>query len=119
MVIERSKASSHTNGNRQLEAFFQRAGIVIEPVTIEQGVLARQAFFGFSKGRYQATPCRAEFWRLFRLCIGQSNEPLAVPWLSLGCSRGRISRERTSARRCHDLSTADCRAKRPLAVFVF
>lgn len=32
----------------------RRAGLVIEPVTIEQGELARQAFLDFGKGRHKA-----------------------------------------------------------------
>lgn len=39
---------------RQAEAFFRRAGIAVEPVTIEQGELARQAFLDFGKGRHKA-----------------------------------------------------------------
>lgn len=42
-------------GMRQAEAFFRRAGIVIEPVTLEQGELARQAFLDFGKGRHKAS----------------------------------------------------------------
>ena len=41
-------------GMRQAEAFLRRAGITIEPVTIEQGELARQAFLDFGKGRHKA-----------------------------------------------------------------
>jgi len=41
-------------GMRQAEAFLRRAGIVIEPVTLEQGELARQAFLDFGKGRHKA-----------------------------------------------------------------
>jgi ribonuclease VapC len=41
-------------GMRQTEAFFRRADIVIEPVTVEQGHLARQAFLDFAKGRHKA-----------------------------------------------------------------
>ena len=41
-------------GMRQAEAFFRRAGIVIEPVTIAHGELARQAFLDFGKGRHKA-----------------------------------------------------------------
>lgn len=41
-------------GMRQAEAFFRRAGIVIEPVTVEHGELARQAFLDFGKGRHKA-----------------------------------------------------------------
>ena len=41
-------------GMRQAEAFFRRAGITIEPVTVEHGELARQAFLDFGKGRHEA-----------------------------------------------------------------
>jgi ribonuclease VapC len=42
------------DGVRQAEAFFRRAGIIIEPVTLEHGELARQAFLDFGKGRHKA-----------------------------------------------------------------
>lgn len=42
------------DGMRQAEAFFRRAGIVIEPVTVDHGELARQAFLDFGKGRHKA-----------------------------------------------------------------
>lgn len=51
MVIE---SQLGFEGMRQAEAFFRRAGIVVEPVTIEQGELARQAFLDFGKGRHKA-----------------------------------------------------------------
>ena len=41
-------------GGSQLDAFFRRAGIVIEPVTEEQAHIARQAFTDFGKGRHAA-----------------------------------------------------------------
>lgn len=41
-------------GMRQAEAFFRRAGVTIEPVTVEHGELARQAFLDFGKGRHSA-----------------------------------------------------------------
>jgi len=41
-------------GMRQTEAFFRRAGIEIEPVTVDHGELARQAFLDFGKGRHKA-----------------------------------------------------------------
>jgi ribonuclease VapC len=41
-------------GMRQAEAFFRRAGVTLEPVTIEHGELARQAFLDFGKGRHKA-----------------------------------------------------------------
>jgi ribonuclease VapC len=51
MVIETQLGP---NGARQADAFLRRAGVVVEPVTIEQGDLARQAFLDFGKGRYKA-----------------------------------------------------------------
>jgi ribonuclease VapC len=51
MVVESQLGS---NGMRQTEAFLRRAGVVVEPVTIEQGDLARQAFLDFGKGRHKA-----------------------------------------------------------------
>ncbi len=51
MVVE---SQLGPNGARQAEAFLRRAGVVVEPVTIEQGDLARQAFLDFGKGRHKA-----------------------------------------------------------------
>lgn len=41
-------------GMQQADAFFRRAAIAVEPVTVEQGYLARQAFLDFGKGRHKA-----------------------------------------------------------------
>ena len=41
-------------GMQQADAFLKRAGIVLEPVTVEHGELARQAFVDFGKGRHKA-----------------------------------------------------------------
>ena len=61
MVVE---SQLGPNGARQADAFLRRAGVVVEPVTLEQGDLARQAFLDFGKGRHKAG---LTFWRLFRL----------------------------------------------------
>ena len=50
MVVE---SQLGPEGTRQAEAFFRRADITIEPVTVEQGELARQAFLDFGKGRHR------------------------------------------------------------------
>jgi len=42
------------DASRQCDTFFRRAGIVIEPVTVDQAYLARQAFLDFGKGRHPA-----------------------------------------------------------------
>jgi ribonuclease VapC len=39
---------------RQCDALFRRVGVVIEPVTVEQAQVARQAFHDFGKGRHAA-----------------------------------------------------------------
>jgi ribonuclease VapC len=51
MVIEKQLGPE---GMRQADAFLRRAAIYIEPVTVEQGHLARQAFLDFGKGRHRA-----------------------------------------------------------------
>jgi ribonuclease VapC len=42
------------DAGRQCDIFFRRAGIIIEPFTVEQAHLARQAFLDFGKGRHEA-----------------------------------------------------------------
>src|SRR5277367_6164917 len=51
MVIENQLGPE---GMRQAEAFCRRAGVVVEPVTLDHGELARQAFLDFGKGRHKA-----------------------------------------------------------------
>jgi len=51
MVIENQLGPS---AMRQAEVFLRRADIVIEPVTLDHGELARQAFLDFGKGRHKA-----------------------------------------------------------------
>jgi ribonuclease VapC len=51
MVIE---GQLGPEAGRQCDMFFRRAGIVIEPVTVDQAHLARQAFLDFGKGRHPA-----------------------------------------------------------------
>jgi ribonuclease VapC len=51
MVVE---SQLGPEGMLQAQAFFRRAAIAVEPVTIEHGELARQAFLDFGKGRHKA-----------------------------------------------------------------
>jgi len=43
-----------TEALRQCDMFLRRAGVVIEPFSVEQAHLARQAFHDFGKGRHAA-----------------------------------------------------------------
>ena len=38
----------------QVDMLLRRTGIIIEPVTVEHGYLARQAFLDYGKGRHKA-----------------------------------------------------------------
>lgn len=63
-----------TTGSRQLDAFFRRAGIVIEPVTEEQAHLARQAYTDFGKARH---PAGLNFGDCFAYALAKATgEPL-------------------------------------------
>ena len=58
----------------QCDALFRRIGIVIEPVTVEQAHLARQAFHDFGKGRH---PARLNFGDCFAYALAKlTGEPL-------------------------------------------
>lgn len=51
MVIE---SSSGDAGIRQCDVFFQGNGIVVEPFTEKQALIARQGFSDYGKGRHAA-----------------------------------------------------------------
>src|SRR2546427_12906930 len=60
--------------SRQCDALFRRIGIVIEPVTVEQAHLARQAFLDFGKGRH---PAGLNFGDCFAYALAKTTgEPL-------------------------------------------
>jgi ribonuclease VapC len=42
------------DAGRQCDVFLRRAGIIIEPLTVEHAHLARQGFLDFGKGRHAA-----------------------------------------------------------------
>ena len=59
---------------RQRDVFFRRAEIVIEPVTLEQTHLARQAFLDFGQGRH---PAKLNFGDCFAYVLAKATgEPL-------------------------------------------
>ncbi len=51
IVIERQTGPEVA---RQCDMFFRRAAIVVEPFSVEQAHIARQAFHDFGKGRHRA-----------------------------------------------------------------
>ena len=60
--------------SRQCDVFFSRAGITIEPFTVEQAHLARQAFLDFGKGRH---PAGLNFGDCFSYALAKATgEPL-------------------------------------------
>jgi ribonuclease VapC len=59
---------------RQCDMFLRRAGIVIEPFTVEQAHIARQAFHDFGKGRH---PAGLNFGDCFAYALAKfTGEPL-------------------------------------------
>jgi len=66
MVIE---AQLGAEGAQQLDALVRRADVVIEPVTLEHGVLARQAFRDFGKGRH---PAKLNFGDCFAYALARA-----------------------------------------------
>ena len=59
---------------RQCNMFFRRARIVIEPFTVEQAHIARQAFHDFGKGRH---PAGLNFGDCFAYALAKATgEPL-------------------------------------------
>ena len=59
---------------QQCDALFRRIGIVIEPVTVEQAHLARQAFHDFGRGRH---PAGLNFGDCFAYALAKvTGEPL-------------------------------------------
>ena len=71
MVLE---GQAGTDSGRQCDVFLRRAEIVIEPVTLEQGHVARQAFLDFGKGRH---PAGLNFGDCFAYALAKiTGEPL-------------------------------------------
>ena len=71
MVIE---GQIGADAGRQCDMFLRRAGIIVEPVTVEQGQLARQAFLDFGKGRH---PAGLNFGDCFAYALAKAmGEPL-------------------------------------------
>jgi ribonuclease VapC len=62
------------DAGRQCDTFLRRAGILVEPVTLEQAHLARQAFLDFGKRRH---PAGLNFGDCFAYALAKATaEPL-------------------------------------------
>jgi ribonuclease VapC len=62
------------DADRQWEMFLRRADIIVEPFTVEQAHLARQAFHDFGKGRH---PVGLNFGDCFSYALAKfTGEPL-------------------------------------------
>jgi ribonuclease VapC len=71
MVIEREFGPE---GNRRADLLFRSANIIVEPVTIEHGLIARQSFLDYGKGRHKAA---LNFGDCFAYALAKAmNEPL-------------------------------------------
>jgi ribonuclease VapC len=71
IVMERQTEPA---AERQRDMFFRRAGIIIEPFTVEQAHIARQAFHDFGKGRH---PAGLNFGDCFSYALAKfTGEPL-------------------------------------------
>ena len=71
MVVE---SQAGPDAARQIDVLIRRAGVVIEPISLEQGALARQAFLDFGKGRNKAG---LNFGDCFSYALAKAtNEPL-------------------------------------------
>lgn len=79
MVVEGQLGAE---AGRQCDLFLLRAGVVIEPVTVEQGHIARQAFLDFGKGRH---PAGLNFGDCFAYALAKSTgEPLLFKGTDFG-----------------------------------
>jgi|SRR5450755_1116486 ribonuclease VapC len=71
IVMERQ---TEPDAERQRDMFFRRAGIIIEPFTVEQAHIARQIFHDFGKGRH---PAGLNFGDCFSYALAKfTGEPL-------------------------------------------
>jgi ribonuclease VapC len=87
MVIERQLGPE---AGRQCDMFFRRAGIVIEPVTVEHAHLARQSFLDFGKGRH---PAGLNFGDCFAYALAKAtDEPLLYKGMDFSKTDVRAAR---------------------------
>jgi ribonuclease VapC len=74
----------------QAEAFLRAASIVVEPVTLQQGALARQAYYDFGRGRHRA---RLNFGDCFAYALAKAmDEPLLFKGRDFAQTDVRVAR---------------------------
>jgi len=85
MVVERQGGP---NTSREAKVLLRAIGITIEPVTLEQGEIARQAFFSFGRGRH---PAALNFGDCFAYALAKSrNEALLFKGNDFGRTEVRV-----------------------------
>jgi len=69
-----AEAETQGSGSSQLDSLLRVTGIAIEPVTVEQAHIARQAWTDFGKGRH---PAKLNFGDCFAYALAKATgEPL-------------------------------------------
>ena len=87
IVLERQ---ARPDAARQAEAFLRAAAIVVEPVTLQQGALARQAYYDFGRGRHRA---RLNFGDCFAYALAKAmDEPLLFKGRDFAQTDVRVAR---------------------------
>lgn len=87
MVLERQAKAADA---RQLDVFLRSAGVVVEPVTLQQGRLARQAFCEFGRGRHRA---KLNFGDCFSYALAKDlGEPLLFKGNDFSLTDVRVAR---------------------------
>jgi len=87
IVLERQ---ARPDAARQAEAFLRAAAIVVEPVTLQQGALARQAYYDFGRSRHRA---RLNFGDCFAYALAKAmDEPLLFKGRGFAQTDVRVAR---------------------------
>jgi ribonuclease VapC len=87
IVLERQ---ARPDAARQADAFLRAASIVVEPVTLQQGDLARQAYYDSGRGRHRA---RLNFGDCFAYTLAKTmDEPLLFKGQDFAQTDVRVAR---------------------------
>lgn len=87
IVLERQ---ARPDAARQAEAFLRAASIVVEPVSLQQGALARQAYYDVGRGRHRA---RLTFGDCFAYALAKAmDEPVLFKGQDFAQTDVRVAR---------------------------